>query len=171
MLWHFSLPWSAGGTAAAWGALSDDRYKALQRAAHLNPTVRLLPGNRAVKQLADGSTLRIANSTTGVQLIWGLEGCRCGWQHYRICTCHGLSKPLSLRCPYGSYDEGEWEAANRQKPRQSEYMLMRELQAAQLSEQWCPQSGPHFWPEAVNFCTSAKKQLCRLTALPIQGHL
>jgi hypothetical protein len=51
--------------AAAWGALSDDRYKALQRAAHLNQTVGLRPGNRAVKQLADGSIVRIANSTTG----------------------------------------------------------------------------------------------------------
>ena len=150
MLWPFPLLWSAGGMAVAWGALSDDRYKALQRAAHLNPAVRLLPGNRAVKQLPDGSTLSIANSTTGVRLIWGLEGCRCGRQHYRICTSHGLSKPLSLRCLYDSHDEEEWEAAKRQKPWNTELMLMRELQAAHLSERWCPQSVPHFWPAAVD---------------------
>jgi very-short-patch-repair endonuclease len=139
------------------GALSDERYKALQRAAHLNPGVTLLPGNRAVAQLANGSTVKVSNSTIGVQLVWGCEGCRLGTQHYRICTSHALRKPLSLRCLYDSYNEEEWDAANRQKPWESEQLLMRELQAAQLSEEWCPQSVPIFWPAAVDFLHLSQK--------------
>lgn len=100
--------------AAAWGALSDNRYKALQRAAHLNPGVQLLPGNRAVLQLSDGSLLNVANSTPGVKLFWGCEGCKHGLQHYRYCTSHALGKAQALRCLYDIYDEGNgWQLAGR----------------------------------------------------------
>lgn len=80
-------------------------------------------------------------------------------QHYRICTPHGLNKPLALRCLYDSYDPQEWEAAGRQKPWPTELLLMRELQGTRLSEEWCPQSVPKFWGAAVDFLHISDKAI------------
>lgn len=150
---------SAGMAAPARGALSEGRYNALQRAAHLNPDVELLPGNKAVQHQPDGSVRRIANSTPYTHLFWGCEGCRGGLQHYRLCTSHALGKALALRCLYCSYDEGEWVAAGRQLPWESELKLMRELVGAQLSEEWCCQAAPGFWPAAVDFMHTSQKAI------------
>jgi hypothetical protein len=56
------------------GALSEDRYKAAQRATHLNPTIQLLSGNKAATQLPDGSWLNVANSHTRGTAVLGAGG-------------------------------------------------------------------------------------------------
>lgn len=132
---------------------------AAQRAAHLNPGIQLLAGNRAATQLSDGSWLKIANSSTGVQMFWGCEGCTGGLQHYRLCTPHTLSKALALRCTFCSYAREEWEAEGRQQLWDSELRLMQELIRAGLSDQWCHQVVPGFQSSAVDFMHTSKKAI------------
>jgi very-short-patch-repair endonuclease len=141
------------------GALSEDRYKAAQRATHLNPTIQLLSGNKAATQLPDGSWLNVANSTPGVQLFWGLEGCKNGLQHYRYCTPHALNKPLALCCPICSFDPDVWVAEGRQQPWESEQLLMRKLVRAGVSEVWCFQVSVPFWAAPVDFMHTSKKAI------------
>jgi very-short-patch-repair endonuclease len=70
-----------------------------------------------------------------------------------------LGKALALQCLYCRYDEGEWVAAGRQLPWESELKLMRELVGAQLSEEWCCQAAPGFWPAAVDFVHTSQKAI------------
>lgn len=133
------------------GALDDDQWRALSAAQHMNPAVQLLPGNRAVKALQEGSKLNISKSCIGVQLFWALRGCRPGLQHYRFCTPHALSKPLSLDCFFCNCDEAACAAAKRQMPAESEQWLMQKLQAAGVCTEWCWQVQLSWWGAAFDF--------------------
>jgi hypothetical protein len=150
--------------AATRGVLSDDRYKAAQLAAHLNPAVQLLTKNRAGLKLPDGSVRGITNSTVYVRMFWGCEGCKQGVQHYRFATPHGLSKALALRCLFCSYDADEWKAAHRQQLDQSELWLMGKLVKAGLDLQWSCQAAPTWWKAAVDF-----KHMTQKAAMQVDG--
>ena len=140
------------------GVLDDEKWEAVQKAQQLNPTLRLLPGNKAVKQLPDGTQLKISNNTVGVQLFWGLQGCGAGLQHYRFCTPHALSKPLSLNCFFCNFDASKCVAESRQLPAESELWLMRELMKARISTQWCWQVVPtSYWAAAADFMHLGQK--------------
>lgn len=142
--------------------LDVEKWTAAKLAHKLNPTIQLRPGNKAVKQLSDGSLLQISNSTIGVKLYWGLQHCKAGLQHFRFCTPHALSKPLSLNCFFCNYDEAECVAAGRQKPAVSELWLMHELMGAGLSTDWCWQVALPWWPAAADFLHLSQKAVMQV---------
>lgn len=128
-----------------------------------NPTVQLLPGNRAVAVQPDGSSVKIPNSCNYIQLFWALQGCRGGLQHYRCCTAHTLSKALSLNCFFCNPDEAECKAEKRLMPTESELWVMRKLLAAQLSTEWCWQvQFIDCWGAACDFMHISKKAVLQV---------
>lgn len=113
--------------------------------------MQLLPGNKALYALPDGSNVKISKSGIGVQLYWALQGCQPGLQHYRYCTSHALSKALSLNCFFCNCDEVECAAEKRLMPAESEQWLMRKLMAAGMSTDWCWQVQLRWWPAPCDF--------------------
>ena len=119
--------------------------------------MQLLPKLKAKVVLSDGSTLSITNTSVGVQLFWGLEGCVQGMQHYRYCTPHALKKPLSLNYFFCNYDEKLCAAEGRLQPPESELKLMQKLGHAGLAQRFCWQVTMPWWPAPVDFMLLSKK--------------
>lgn len=123
----------------------------LLKASSLNMMVHLPAMKQAKQQLQDGSWLKLAASTEGVQLYFALDGCKGGKQHHRYCTPHALRGPHSLWCQWCSYDPISWTAAGMKLIPETEIKLMRMLAALHMDVKCCAQVCVRWWPAPVDF--------------------
>lgn len=143
--------WSAGKQQQR-AQLPGYMYESLKRARGQNPSLQMLPGNKAV-HAAPGSKrpVKIVKSLVGLTLVWALAGCLPGKQHMRECVPHTIICPVCLRCPWCDYDEDEWVALGKQKIPASELKLMAQLSRTGWDKHARWQAKLQFWAAPVDF--------------------
>ena len=133
------------------GRLDPEFYDGLRGAAAHNPGLVLLRGNRARLYDSSGSYRTITHSTVGMPLVWAMDGCCAGVQHFRMGTPHGLCKPGALSCIFCSGDGAACTTGQGLKLPVSEQQLKAVAIAACVSEEMCWQARVPFWRGAVDF--------------------